>query len=158
MNFESFYEKEFRPVLGLAFVLAGNPQAAEELAQEAFIAALRDWSRVQTLDSPGAWIRRVVARRAVSLVRRRVVAQRPHPVTHASSRFEPQMSVETEHIWAAVRALPTKQAQCVSLRYLEGFSTAEIAEVLERSENTIKTHLRRANVTLARKLRKEKAT
>ncbi len=159
IDFESFYAEEFRPVLGLAYVLSGDPGSAEDLTQDAFIAALRNWPRVCEFDSPGGWVRRVVARRAVSAIRRRIVAQRRRPIGDTPTvRFGPQTAVETEHIWTAVRSLPARQAQCVALKYLEGYSVAEIATTLGSSENTIKTHLRRANAKLTRKLSEEART
>ena len=64
--FEHFYEREFRQVAALAYVLTGRRDVAEDLAQEAFMAALRGWDRVSGYDKPEAWVRRVVANRAVS--------------------------------------------------------------------------------------------
>ena len=51
--FEGFFRREYRSVLGLAFVLCGDRAVAEELTMEGFEAALRDWSRVSQLESPG---------------------------------------------------------------------------------------------------------
>ena len=59
LSFEDFYRKEHRHVLGLAFVLTGNRSAAEDVAQDAFTAAFRQWRSVAVCDAPGAWIRRV---------------------------------------------------------------------------------------------------
>ena len=70
-RFETFYQREFRSVVGLAYALSGSRWAAEDLAQEAFIAAHRKWDRIGEYESPGAWVRRVVANMAVSLYRKR---------------------------------------------------------------------------------------
>ena len=69
--FDEFYAREVGPVVGLAFVLSGSRVGAEDLAQEGFLAAYRNWQRVGSMDDPGAWVRRVVANRAVSGFRRR---------------------------------------------------------------------------------------
>ena len=73
LSFEDFYRKEHRHVLGLAFVLTGNRSAAEDVAQDAFTAAFRQWRSVAVCDAPGAWIRRVTCHRAASVLRRRLV-------------------------------------------------------------------------------------
>lgn len=54
--------------------------------------------------------------------------------------------------WAAVRALPTRQAECVALHYLEDRSIADIALVLGCKEATVKVHLHRGRTALARAL------
>jgi DNA-directed RNA polymerase specialized sigma24 family protein len=75
-NFEAFYRQELHSVIGLAYVLSGSRSGAEDLAQEAFLAALRHWSDVGRYEDPGGWVRRVVANRAVSSFRRRAAEAR----------------------------------------------------------------------------------
>jgi RNA polymerase sigma factor (sigma-70 family) len=58
-----------------------------------------------------------------------------------------------EEFWTAVRALPTRQAQCIALAYLEDRSAVEIAEVLAITPTTVRVHLHEARATLARQLR-----
>src|SRR4051812_12592232 len=72
-SFEEFYEREYRAVVGLAYALSGSGSGAEDLAQEAFLVAHRDWDRVGTYGRPDVWVRRVVANLSVSVFRRRVV-------------------------------------------------------------------------------------
>ena len=69
--FEDFYGREYLAVVGLAYALSGSRWGAEDLAQEAFLAAHRDWDRIGAYDQPGAWVRRVVANLSVSGFRRR---------------------------------------------------------------------------------------
>src|SRR5918997_6471179 len=71
-RFEDFYEREYPPVVGLAYALSGSRWGAEDLAQEAFLAAHRDWDRISTYEQSGAWVRRVVANLSVSAFRRRI--------------------------------------------------------------------------------------
>ena len=72
-SFEDFYLKDYQAVVGLAYALSGNRWLAEDLAQEAFLAAHRNWPRISAYDQPGAWVRRVVANLSVSAFRRRMV-------------------------------------------------------------------------------------
>lgn len=55
-------------------------------------------------------------------------------------------------LWAAVRRLSDRQAQVVALHYLEDRSVASIAETLRCAEGTVKVHLHRGRLSLARTL------
>ena len=100
-------------------------------------------------------MRRVVANRAVSAYRRRI-AEAKALVRIGRPAFEIlNMPEDAELIWNEVRRLPTRQAQTVALRYLDHRRIAEIARILECSENTVKTHLKRAKQTLSHRLDKE---
>jgi len=155
-DFSTFYAREVRSVVGLAYILSGSRSGAEDLAQDAFLAAFRDWEKVGSFDSPGAWVRRVVSRRSVSFLRRRAAAAKALFRLRGESVVVPELTAESDHIWRAVRSLPKRQAQSIALRFVDGRSINEIAEILDCSENTVKTHLRRAKDTLARRLREER--
>jgi RNA polymerase sigma-70 factor (sigma-E family) len=153
-SFESFYRREYRSVLGLAIVLSGSPTAAEELTQEAFVAALRRWDHGEAIDNPDAWVRRVVANRAVSAIRRRVAEAkalvRSRPSGDAvEGTVGPALDAE---VWREVRRLPRRQAQAIALSYLDDLSRREVATILGCSEETVKTHLARGRATLAKRL------
>lgn len=152
-EFEDFYRREFPGVVALAYVLSGSNGAAEDLAQEGFVAAHRRWEEIGRYDDPGAWVRKVVSNMAVSAIRRRVAEAKA--VLRLRSQPPPAAAfIAAEHgeVWAAVRSLPRKQAQAVALRYLEGWSVSEIAGALECAEATVKVHLHRARRTLAGRL------
>ena len=51
-----------------------------------------------------------------------------------------------------MRKLPTRQAQCIALHYLEDMAIADVADVLDCSPNTVKVHLHKARQTLAERL------
>jgi hypothetical protein len=54
-GFGHFYLHEYRGVVELAYALSGNRAGAEDIAQEAFLRAYRDWQRVGRYQYPGAW-------------------------------------------------------------------------------------------------------
>jgi DNA-directed RNA polymerase specialized sigma24 family protein len=74
--FEVFYEREYHSLVSLGYALIGSWPAAEDLAQEAFLAAHQSWQRISQYEQPGAWVRRVVANRAVSLRRHQLAEAR----------------------------------------------------------------------------------
>ncbi len=148
--FEDLYRKEFPAVLGLAYALSGNRWIAEDLAQEAFLAAHMQWERVGRYDDPGAWVRRVAANLSVSAFRRRVIEAKALArlaLGHVS--IAPELSTDDERFWHAVRSLPRRQAQVVALHYLEDRPVAEIAEILDIAPGTVKKHLHDGRRTLA---------
>lgn len=153
--FERFYEREFRSVVGLAYALSGSRVASEDLAQEAFIAAHRNWEKVGSYDKPEAWVRRVVSNLSVSRFRRR--ATEIKALTRLAGfgtqpASLPELPQEAEDFWSNVRKLPKRQAQVIALHYLEDRPVAEIAEVLECSPNTVKVHLHKGRQRLAERL------
>jgi RNA polymerase sigma-70 factor, ECF subfamily len=154
--FEEFYSEEYPAVVGLAYALSGSRSGAEDLAQDAFLAAHRNWERIGRYEQPGAWVRRVVANLSVSVFRRRVAEARALAHVALGERTVlPDLAHADPEFWAAVRALPRRQAQVVALFYLEDRSVAEIAEVLALSTGTVKSHLHDARLALARRLREE---
>jgi RNA polymerase sigma factor (sigma-70 family) len=157
LTFDDFYRKEHRHVLGLAFVLTGNQWVAEDTAQDAFTAAFRRWRFIVAYDSPGAWVRRVVCNRAASVVRRRVREAKALMRLAGRTQLYIELDEGDEAFWQAVRRLPPRQAQAVALYYMEDYSVREIAEVLDCSEGTVKTHLSRARDAVARQLQLEDA-
>jgi RNA polymerase sigma-70 factor (ECF subfamily) len=157
LTFGDFYKREYRHVLGLAFVLTGNQSVAEDTAQDAFTAAYRRWRSIVAYDSPGAWVRRVTCNRAASVLRRRVREAKALVRLAGWMQTGVELDEGDEAFWQAVRRLPPRQAQAVALYYMEDYSVSDIAEVLDCSEGTVKTHLSRAREAVARQLRLEDA-
>lgn len=151
-SFDGFYAREYSSLVAMAFALTGSRAHAEDVAQEAMLIAYRRWEDVSRLDMPAAWVRRVCANTATSLVRRRIVEARA--VLRLRSR--PVAVVELDEtdsaFWVEVRRLPRRQAQCVALRYVYGCSIAEIAGILGCADGTVKSQLWNARAKLADRL------
>jgi len=147
-SFESFFALEYRGVLALALALTGDRVQSEDLTQESFMAAFAAWGRI---DDPGAWIRTAVSNKAMSWWRRQYASRR------AMTRFSAAEgssidATEAESFWAEVRRLPRRQAQAITLFYLDDRPVSEIAGLLGCSESTARTHLSRGRETLALRL------
>ena len=153
--FERFYEREYRSVVGLAYALSGSSSGSEDLAQEAFLTAHRNWDRIGAYDKPEAWVRRIVANLSVSRFRR-AKAEAKALTRLGGMRSDtatlPALPAEAEEFWHAVRKLPNRQAQCVALHYLEDMAIVDIADILDCSPNTVQVHLHKARQTLAERL------
>jgi RNA polymerase sigma-70 factor (ECF subfamily) len=155
-SFEDFYAKEYPAVVGLAYALSGSRWVAEDLAQEAFLAAHRKWDRIAAYEQPGSWVRRVVANLSVSAFRRRLAeAKALGRIALGQASTVAELSAEDAEFWRAVRALPRRQAQVVALHYLEDRPVAEIADALGIASGTVKKHLHDGRRELARRLELE---
>lgn len=151
-SLDELYRREFRGLVALAYALSGSRSAAEELVQEAFLAAHRRWSRIGGYDDPVAWLRRVVANKAVSTIRRRVAEARALARLGGRRQLPGALPERDEAVWRAVRALPARQAQVVALHYVSDQPVAAIAATLGCAEGTVKAHLHAARQSLARAL------
>jgi RNA polymerase sigma-70 factor (ECF subfamily) len=151
-DFDAFARRERGPLVAFAWSLTGDRAAAEDLVQEALAAAWSRWDEVSGYDRPGAWARRVVANRAAGRGRRSGREQRAYGRWSGRPAAVAELEPPDERFWAEVRKLPERQAQAVALHYLEDLPIAEIALVLECAEGTVKTHLHRGRLRLARAL------
>jgi RNA polymerase sigma-70 factor, ECF subfamily len=149
-SFDLFYQQEYSGLVQLALVLSGSRYGAEDIAQDALVAA---WKRWGELERPLAWTRRVVANLAVSALRRRMAEGRAM-VRLAIGRREPitELPEPDTEFWAAVRALPNRQRQMLALYYLGDCSVGEIAVTLGCAEGTVRATLHKGRLALARRL------
>ena len=120
---------------------------AEDLTQEAFLAAYRRWEAVSGYDRPSAFVRRVIANLQVSGVRRRVREESKRHLVVVDEAVEPDIG--DPDFWEAMEKLPVRQRQVVALHYVDDLAVADIAAVLEIAEGTVKAHLHAARQTLA---------
>lgn len=151
-SFEELYRRDARGLIALAYGLSGSRVAAEELVQDAFLAAHRQWDRISAYDNPSAWLRRVVVNRAVSRIRRRTAEARALTRLRGQRVLPAVLPEPDEALWRAVRALPDRQAKVVALHYVGDESVADIAAILDCAEGTVKSHLHKARRSLARTL------
>jgi len=154
--FDHFYRREYRSVYGLCLALAGAA-SADDVAQDAFIRAHRQWEQIVAYDVPGAWVRRVAINLATSLARRlaaegrafrRFAGRRDNTGHHR----DPELLDPDDRLWTEVRRLPPRQASILVLHYVEDLSVDQIAELLGLSGNTVKVHLHRGRAALASRL------
>ena len=151
-SFDGFYAREYSSLVAMAFALTGSRAHAEDVAQEAMLTAYLRWDDVCRLDMPVAWVRRVCANTATSLVRRRIVEARAVLRLRARPVAIAELDETDSAFWAEVRRLPRRQAQCVALRYVYGRSVAEIAGILGCTDGTVKSQLWHARARLAERL------
>jgi RNA polymerase sigma-70 factor, ECF subfamily len=127
-----------------AYLVVGDAAAAEDIAQEAFLAAVRALDRFDRRRPFGPWLHRIVVNRAIDWSRsralRREVGVDSVPEPGALSR---ETSGRAEEIAAALSSLNAEQRAVVVLRYLLDYTPGEIAELLDLPRGTVNSRLRR---------------
>jgi RNA polymerase sigma factor (sigma-70 family) len=151
-SFDEFYDRTYRPMLGLAMSICGRLSVAEDVVQDAFLSAYRSWDRVSEMEWPEAWVRKAVLNGATSRFRRTRSEARAtlRLASRSSGVSSGDFVIPDDSFWARVRELPTRQAQCVALRHFDELKIAEIAELLGIAEATVRVHLHRGLRTLAK--------
>lgn len=152
MSLTTLFRREYPGLVVVAWGLTGSRETAEDIAQEAMLSLHRRWERGDRIDQPAAYVRRACANLAASGVRRRMVEARALLRIGVPQGSTSGLDEGTEVFWAEVRRLPRRQAQAVALFYGYGMSVAELAETLDVSPGTAKTHLHRGRQALAARL------
>ena len=152
-SFETFFRREYKPMVALAAAVSGSPDGAEDIAQEAMVRARRHWGRIGAYDKPGTWVRRVTINLAISSRRRLALEARTRLAWwERREPTEQQPPALDPDLLRALGALSPQQRAAISLHYLEDRSTAEIADLLGCSESTARVHLHRGRLALAQHL------
>jgi len=155
VRFRAFVEDHREQAVRLAWRLTGGDRAvAEDVAQDAFVAAFRALPRFRDEARLETWFYRILVRHAHSYVRWRRVRE----VWQAAVGNEPPPEVATpdldlqRRIAAALASLPQTQRDCFLLVHGEGFTVREAAAIVGKAEGTVKSHLHRALTALRRDL------
>jgi RNA polymerase sigma-70 factor (ECF subfamily) len=141
----------------VALRLAGNHHDAQDIAQEALVAAWQNLDRFRGESSFTSWLYRIVTRQALTKITRRRAAASldllgdiPDPADGPAVRAE--RSVAADAVTAALATLPLTQRTVVVLHHLEGLSYAEVAQVTRSTVPAVRSHLFRARRTLGTRL------
>jgi len=156
--FEGLILRYERRVLTLAMKLLGTAEDAQDAAQEVFIRVYKYLHRLDLQKPIEPWLIRMTVNVCRDLGRKR---QRRFntfsdtdtvdaPDTAKSSNPHTGLVEEQEKqlLWQALNSLPEKERIAVTLRDIEGLSTAEVAAILESSETTVRSQVSRARVRL----------
>lgn len=146
------FDQNFVSLRRLAFALLGDASAADEVAQDAFVRLYASWRRLDDLDHPPTYLRKIVLNLCRSRGRRAALQRRSEPLLRDDHvTREPDVALRLD-VWRALEMLPQRQRACVVLRYLEDLSEADVAQLLDCSIGTVKSQLHKARAKLERAL------
>ena len=149
-RFTDFVRAHSASLFRTAYLMTGDYQRAEDLLQTTLVRVYQRWPRVQRMDWPVGYARKVLVSQASSWWRRRSSHESPALIRDQPTRQDQMDEVaEHERVWQAVLTLPPRQRAVTVLRYYEDLSEAEIAETLSMAPGTVKSHGHAARLRLA---------
>lgn len=150
--FEQLVRRHTDALYAGALRATGSPQTAQDVVQEAWLAAWAGLPGFRGQSAVRTWLVRIVMTRALNALRRpqRTVPWEvvPEPATAGLER-EVELRERAAAVRRSVAALPSRQREAVVLRDLEGLSYEEVAGVLECSVASVKSALFRGRQALA---------
>jgi RNA polymerase sigma factor (sigma-70 family) len=151
-----------RLIAGLTRIVR-DVAAAEDLAQDALVAALEQWPESGIPDNPGAWLMATAKRRGIDALRRRVTLERKRELLGRELEIlqqldQPELAAQVDEveddvlrlIFMTCHPVLSREARvALTLRLLGGLSTPEIARAFLVSEGTVAQRIVRAKRTLS---------
>ena len=151
MTFEEFAAAQLPGVLRFAGVLTADCALAEDVVQEVLIRAHARWNRIDAMDRPDLYVRKMIVNEFLSWRRRSwrlVLAGRGADVVDRLSQDHAVAHAERAALLAELGKLPRRQRAVLVLRYYEGLSDTEIAGVLGCTPGTVRGYASRALAAL----------
>jgi RNA polymerase sigma-70 factor (ECF subfamily) len=138
-----------------ALLVTGDRAAAEDIAQEAFLAALRALPRFDLRRPLRPWLHRIVVNRAIDYARARALRAEVGADAAGDATAPPQRTGPAldEDVAAALLGLGVEQRAVVVLRYVLDFTPGEIAALLGLPRGTVNSRLRRGLDALSEQVR-----
>ena len=136
-----------------AYLIVHGSSAAEDIAQEAFLAAVRTLDRFDRRRPFGPWLHRIVVNRAIDWARARALRREASdellPELEDLAREPSPSTAGMDELRPALAALPPEQRAVVVLRHLLDYTPGEIGRLLELPRGTVNSRLRRGLDALA---------
>jgi RNA polymerase sigma-70 factor, ECF subfamily len=140
---ERLFRRHWRPAHRAAYLIVHDAAAAEDIAQEAFLAAIRALGRFDRRRPFGPWLNRIVVNRAIDWTRARTLRREVTDDALAAAPAPAARPSYSDEVMAALAALSPEHRAVVVLRYALEFTPGEIAELLELPRGTVNSRLRR---------------
>jgi RNA polymerase sigma-70 factor, ECF subfamily len=147
-GFAGLYEQHYEMVFRAALRVTGRPADAEDVLQTVFLRVLSGSEQEDAVRRPAAYFRRAAVNAAVDLLRRRT--------TRAETAYDdtaPHAAVESglllkEQLRRAIAMLDSDDATLFVLRYVEGLSNQELADLFQLEKNNVAVRLHRIRLRL----------
>lgn len=155
---DALFARYARMVHGLAYRLMGSDADVDDLAQDAFVEALKGLDRLAEPAAFGSWLGSIVVRTAQKRLRRRRLMdrlglRRREAIDLDALPLEmapPDVAAELRQIYGVLGTLPTEERVALVLRKVEGLELQEIAERMDLSLATVKRRIVAAEAVLTR--------
>jgi len=135
--FRAFWPRAFRA----AYLVVHDAAAAEDIAQEAFLAAIRSLDRFDRRRPFGPWLHRIVVNRAIDWTRARRLRAEAELAAEVAAPEPPE--ADARDLLEGLAALPPEHRAVIVLRHLLEYTPGEIAELLGLPRGTVNSRIRR---------------
>ncbi len=157
------YAEQWHPLVRLVWLMLRDQGAAEDVAQDAFVATYRSWGTLRDQAAAVGYLRRCAVNGARSVLRHEVVVRRENEAeagrADASGRLEAPAAelaavanLDGDRLLALLAELPERQREVIVLRYYADLSEAQIAAALDIAPGSVKTHAFRGIRTLRERM------
>jgi len=153
----SIYRDHSSYVATVGFRLLGNDAELDDLVQEVFIEAAHGLSQLRDPSAVRGWLARICVRRSVRRLRRRRLRQMLHlddVANHVESTppLAPEQLADVRRAYRVLERLPADERVVWILRYIEGESLDEIAQLCDCSKSTVQRRIRAAQARFDREV------
>ncbi|MET9465154.1 SigE family RNA polymerase sigma factor [Streptomyces sp. NPDC006544] len=154
-EFTAYVQERRAALYATAFHLTGDRYEAEDLLQTALFSTYRAWDRISDKAAVGGYLRRTMTNLHISAWRRRKLNEYPtEELPETASDTDAMGGTELRAVlWQALTRIPEPQRTMLVLRYYEGRTDPEIAEILGISVGTVKSSIWRS----LRRMREDEA-
>jgi RNA polymerase sigma-70 factor, ECF subfamily len=144
-DLEALFRDHWPRAYRAAYLVVHDSAAAEDIAQEAFISAMRSLDRFDRQRPFGPWLHRIVVNRAIDWARARALRREvgDEPLAGVAARGAAEGPPLSESIVEALAGLSPEHRAVIVLRYLLEYTPGEIADLLDLPRGTVNSRLRR---------------
>jgi RNA polymerase sigma-70 factor (ECF subfamily) len=143
---EELFRRHWRRAHRAAYLVVHDSAAAEDIAQEAFLSAIRALDRFDRRRPFGPWLHRIAVNRAIDFARSRALRGEGRLTSTAGAAAEleaPPRDAISDELISALAQLDPEHRAVVVLRYVLEYTPGEIARMLELPRGTVNSRLRR---------------
>jgi RNA polymerase sigma-70 factor (ECF subfamily) len=140
-DLEALFREHWPRAYRAAYLVVHDAAAAEDIAQEAFLAAVRSLDRFDRSRPFGPWLHRIAVNRAIDWTRARKL--RAEVEERDIEVLPEEQTSADDRVLPALAALDAEQRAVIVLRYLLEYTPGEIADLLELPRGTVNSRLRR---------------
>jgi RNA polymerase sigma-70 factor (ECF subfamily) len=140
---EELFRRHWRRAHRAAFLVIGDGAAAEDIAQESFLAAVRALDRFDRRRPFGPWLHRITVNRAIDYARARALRREGTFAEAAEGEAPPARTELSDELIAALALLAPEHRAVIVLRFVLEYTPGEIAEMLDLPRGTVNSRLRR---------------
>ena len=154
------YKLYYKAMYNTCLRLVKNPMEAEDVMQEAFLAAFRNIDSFRGEVSFGSWLKRIVVNRSLDVLKKKSLDLEPleegRTIIDNDDDCDYEANYKVEQVKKAIALLPDSYRVLLTLHLFEGYDHEEIAQIMEMSNAAVRTGYSRARKRLQELLETKK--